>query len=91
MARTDTFTPAGLNIARAIVAALAANGVDARIDTTYMDYGQDWKWQTVIVDGGTTGHGYQALNPRQVADMNANTFDYAEINEIVAFATRGAK
>lgn len=35
------------------------------VGETYFDYGQDWKWTTVLCDtgeGGVTGR-YQALNP----------------------------
>lgn len=84
--RTDTFTNTGWNIAQAIVHALAAYDIKARIDTTYLDYGQNWKWETVLVGGEDDS--YQALNPRQFKQMNDGTFDFTEVNEIVATAKR---
>lgn len=87
--RTDTFTNAGYHTAQAIVSALAACDIAARIGETYLDYGQNWKWETVLVGG--EGNSYQALNPRQFKQMNDGTFDYSEINEIVANAKRTFK
>lgn len=84
--RTDAFTNKGRSIATAIVCALHANGIGARIDTTYLDFGQNWMWETVIIGSGQNS--YQGLNPRQFKDMNDGSFDFAEINEIVATAKK---
>lgn len=84
--RLDTFTETGAAIAMAIVYAIRAKGIDAKLYTTYRDYGQDWKWETILVGNGTSA--YQALNPRQFEQMNEGTFDFAEINEIVATAEK---
>lgn len=83
---TDTFTVTGRHIAEAIVHALYANGIGARVDTTYLDFGQNWMWETVIIGSGQNS--YQGLNPRQFKDMNDGSFDFAEINEIVATAKK---
>jgi hypothetical protein len=87
--RTDNFTNTGWHTAQAIVSAIAAHGIKARIGTTYLDYGQNWKWETVLVGG--EDNSYQALNPRQFKAMNDGTFDYSEVNEIVATAKRLVK
>lgn len=73
-------------IAEAIIKALAANGVEAKVEKTYLDYGQDWTWDTIIVRSATGS--YQALNPAQHKAMNEGTFNYADINDIVAFAVK---
>lgn len=86
MATHSELTPNGKLIAEAIVKALQANGFLAFIDKTYLDYGQDWTWDTIIVKS-KTGH-YQALNPRQFKDMNEGTFMFYEIDQIVSDARK---
>lgn len=52
-----------LEAAAALLTA-TANRTVYKVDETYFDYGQGWKWTTVIAyrdDGGT----WQALNPRE--------------------------
>ena len=80
------FTNSGYNIANAIVSALQANNIKSEIAVTYLDYGQNIKWETVLV--GREFSKYQVLNPRQFKQMNDGTFDYSEINEIVSTAKR---
>ena len=80
----DTFNETGAAIAMAIVQAVRSKGIDAKIATTYLDYGQNWKWETVLV--GTGSSAYQALSPRQFKSMNDGTFDFSEINDIVKTA-----
>ena len=41
------------------------NGFRYRVGVTYFDYGQNWKWTTVLCDNGDAWGGYQALNPRE--------------------------
>lgn len=84
----DNFTEKGTHIANMIVNALAVEGIESRIDTVYLDYGQSWLWETVVVCATDNNSSYQALNPRQFKDMNSGDFNYAEINEIVAEAKR---
>lgn len=51
------------------------------VGETYFDFGQNWKWATILCNGGGYG-GYQALNPhRQEAILFAETYD--EFVEIV--------
>lgn len=38
------------------------------VGETYFDYGQDWKWTTVLCDGSEWGS-YQALNPREQEEI----------------------
>lgn len=87
----DNFTEKGRKVAEMIVNALAVEGIESRIDVTYLDYGQNWKWETVIVNPTSNSSSYQALNPSQFKDMNEGTFNYAEIHEIVATAKRLTK
>ena len=38
------------------------------VDETYFDYGQDWKWTTILCEGNDYGsciNTWQALSPRQ--------------------------
>lgn len=79
------FNERGRAIANLIVAEIKEVGIEAHVGETWMDYGQGWMWETVLV--GTT-NGYQALNPRQFKDMNDGDFDFSEIKEIVATAQR---
>ena len=84
----DKFTEKGTRIATMIISALAVEGIEARLDIVYRDYGQNWLWETVIVHATDNSSSYQALNPRQFEAMNSGDFNYAEINEIVAEAKR---
>ncbi len=38
------------------------NGWKYYVGETYFDYGQDWKWTTILCRGGITGC-YQAISP----------------------------
>lgn len=38
------------------------------VEETYFDFGQGWKWTTIIREGGEWG-GVQALSPRQQEDI----------------------
>lgn len=40
------------------------------VDETYFDYGQDWKWTTILYEGGSFGR-VQALTPRDQEDIIA--------------------
>lgn len=40
------------------------------VDETYFDYGQDWKWTTILYEGGNFGR-VQALTPRDQEDIIA--------------------
>lgn len=76
----------GKLIAEAIVKALEANGIQAEVGRTYLDYGQGWTWDTIIVQTPTGS--YQALNPRQHDAMNNGNFDFSDINQLVADAKK---
>ena len=45
-----------------ILTGLSPNGYKYTVGETYFDFGQDWKWTTILCDGGSFG-GYQALSP----------------------------
>lgn len=89
--RIDTFNQTGKAAANAVVYALRSQGIEARIDTTYRDYGQNWLWETVIVGATDNNSSYQALNPSQFEAMNDGCFDYSEVNEIVKTAIKLSK
>ena len=47
------------------------------VDDTYLDFGQDWMWTTIIRDGSSWGS-VQVLNPRQwgvLMDLTMNPAD----------------
>jgi hypothetical protein len=56
-----------LNRLAHILTGLSPRGYRYYVGETYFDFGQDWKWTTVLCDGGNYG-GYQALNPREQED-----------------------
>lgn len=45
-----------------ILNGLSPNGWFYHVGETYFDFGQDWKWTTIICEK-TNGDSYQALNP----------------------------
>lgn len=53
-----------LKLAAAVLTLKSPNGWRYYVGETYFDYGQDWKWTTVLCNGGSSG-GYQALNPAE--------------------------
>ena len=53
-----------LNRIAQILTGLSPLGYHYSVGETYFDYGQGWKWTTVLSDGGNFG-GYQALNPAE--------------------------
>lgn len=51
------------------------NGYRYYVGSTYFDFGQDWKWTTVLCGGDRYGS-YQALNPREQEEIIlATTYD----------------
>ena len=62
----DTQPYKNLELAASMLTYLSPNGRTYRVEDTYFDYGQDWKWTTII---GKKGNGvwseYQALSPRE--------------------------
>lgn len=53
-----------LNRVAHILTGLSPRGYHYSVGETYFDYGQGWRWTTVLCDGGNYG-GYQALNPAE--------------------------
>ena len=45
-----------------ILTGLSPNGFGYSVGETYFDFGQNWRWTTILCDGGSFG-GYQALSP----------------------------
>ena len=50
------------------------NGV-FEIRDIYFDYGQGWMWTTIILNGGDQWSSYQALNPKQQAQIVYGDFE----------------
>ena len=59
---------------------LSPKGYNYYVGVTYFDHGQDWKWTTVLCDGGWCG--YQALNPREQEDVLSGV-DVIEVANMV--------
>lgn len=57
-----------LEIAALIMNRLSPNGWSYRVGETYFDFGQDWKWTTILCTGNKYGS-YQALYPKQQEDI----------------------
>ena len=61
---------ARLSAVASVLTVLSPKGYSYDVGVTYFDYGQGWKWTTILCDGGKWGDfgnwgGYQALNPRE--------------------------
>lgn len=53
-----------LNRAAHILTGLSPKGYRYYVGETYFDFGQDWKWTTILCKGGEFGD-YQALSPAE--------------------------
>ena len=51
-----------LELAAALLTVKSPNQYRYYVGETYFDYGQDWKWTTILCEDGS--HGYQALSPK---------------------------
>ena len=71
-----------LKIAAAVLTFKSPNGWRYYVDETYFDYGQDWKWTTVLCAGGSFG-GYQALNPVEQEEILLSDGSIESIAKIV--------
>lgn len=61
----------------------ARKGTRYHISDTYFDYGQGWRWTTIIATKPDGSH-YQALNPRDHARIITAPDTLAMVREIVA-------
>jgi hypothetical protein len=84
----DTFTEVGRKKAEEIAQRINELGGRARIDVTYLDYGQDWTWETLIVYFKKLNMEYQALSPRDFEQMNEGKLSEERVEEIVAEGLR---
>lgn len=57
------------------------NGHRYYVGVTYYDYGQLWRWTTVICEGGSFGS-YQALNPAEQAEILVSDGSFEEVCRI---------
>ena len=59
-----------------ILTAGSPTGTVFTVGETYFDFGQNWKWTTILADSPKYGS-YQALNPRQHEEImiSENLFD----------------
>ena len=53
-----------LQLAAVMLTNRSPHGWHYYVDNTYYDFGQDWKWTTILCEGNHWGS-YQALNPRE--------------------------
>ena len=59
-----------LEKAAMIMTASSKSGTVYKVEETYFDYGQKWMWTTIIAHNpNSQWGGYQALNPRQQAEI----------------------
>jgi len=84
----DTFTSVGYQKASDIVTTINTLGGKARLGVTYLDYGQDWTWETILVVSKSLDMEYQALTPRDFNDINEGNLSLERIQKIVAQATK---
>ena len=74
-----------LEAVAAMLTAFSPNKRRYYVGETYFDYGQDWKWTTVLCEGGEWG-AYQALYPAQqekIIFFAESAKDLAEVVESV--------
>jgi len=64
-----------------ILNATSATGTTFTVGETYFDFGQDWKWTTILAVSPKYGH-YQALSPRAHEDIIFSTDLLKTIAEI---------
>lgn len=57
-----------LEKASVILTFASPTGTTYHVGETYFDFGQDWKWTTIIAESPKHGS-YQALNPRRFEDI----------------------
>lgn len=69
-----------LDRASTFLTAMSPNKFYYYVGDTYFDFGQDWKWTTILAKT-PRGDSYQALNPRQQEDILLATSD-EELEEI---------
>ena len=51
-----------LKLVADMLTTFSPNGTVYIVEVTYLDFGQDWKWTTIISD---SKHSWQILNPRE--------------------------
>lgn len=62
-----------LEAAAAMLTEQSPNKYRYYVGETYFDFGQGWKWTTIICDNNSEWGGYQALNPREQEEvLNGN-------------------
>ena len=64
----DSYEHDRLRLAAAIMTVKSPRGYQYHVEDTYFDFGQDWKWTTIVREDSTWG-GVQALNPRQQEEI----------------------
>lgn len=71
-----------LLLTAALLEAKSPNGYHYKVDETYFDLGQGWKWTTVICEGDSWG-GYQALCPAEQKRVLESNGSIEELMKIV--------
>lgn len=77
------FSPAGRIKAAEIIGDMAAQGIQAKIEPTWMDYGAGIAWETILVYSKRINMWYQALSPADFATINSGgePLNYSSIIE----------
>lgn len=76
-----------LEAAAALLTALSPHGTAYMVEETYFDFGQGWKWTTVIAHR-SNGDSWQALNPRE-QDMITDECTLESITKAVEMVRNG--
>lgn len=84
----DKFTGQGYIIASSIVNRINDQGGKAKIDITWMDFGQAWAWETILAHCPKLDMQYQLITPRDFKEMNEGTITEEKINQLVERGTK---
>ena len=73
-----------LTLAAALMNIYSPRGYRYYVGETYFDYGQGWRWTTVLCDDKSQWGGYQALNPREQEEIITGNDVKATIDKVFA-------
>lgn len=87
MGQYKQFTQQGYRKAQDIATTINTLGGKAIVGDSYMDYGADISWETILIYSKQLDMNYQGLSPRDFEDINEGRLSLERIKEIVAKAT----